>query len=205
MIKYPLPLLFISLCIAGCTPPVREENKPETSAFYEIFPVLVDTFHYDNRRMLYELTNDTLKLDSLARDTTAIVIAIRDTLEHLKDDDYLRLHDHLKALSKEVDSILEDTLRILELSGLKASDKRIKFLPISSFPKGFAFWKTKYSFHLSAKFFFSNILFSKDKTHGLLHVGYVCGPYTCGEGFRVYVKRDGDGWAIEKVEEMWAM
>jgi hypothetical protein len=154
---------------------------------------------------LYEVNNDTFKLDSLARDTTSIVIVISDTLEHLKKDDYLRLENHLKGLPNELDSLIEDTLVILDLTKLKAIDKRIKFKVLSDFPRDLEFWENKYDFYLSAKFFFSNILFNKDKTNGLLHVGYVCGPYKCGEGFRVYIKKDKDKWKIEKIEDTWAM
>ena len=205
MLKNTLLVLFLSLSIAGCSPTVKEASKSEASTFYEIFPVLIDTFHFDSRLTLYELSNDTLKLDSLARDTTSIVIAISDTLKLLKKADYLSLQNHLKGSLNEFDSLIEDSLKILDLSKLKASDKRIKFKTISSLPTGLEFWKTNYDFYLSAKFFFSNILFNKDKTSGLLHVGYVCGPYQCGEGFLVYLKKDHDGWVIEKIEDTWAM
>jgi hypothetical protein len=205
MIKNTLPALLISLSIAGCNSAIKEERKPAPSVLYEIFPTLIDTFHYDSRLTLYEVNNDTFKLDSLARDTTSIVIVISDTLEHLKKDDYLRLENHLKGLPNELDSLIEDTLVILDLTKLKAIDKRIKFKVLSDFPRDLEFWENKYDFYLSAKFFFSNILFNKDKTNGLLHVGYVCGPYKCGEGFRVYIKKDKDKWKIEKIEDTWAM
>ena len=198
-------VLFISLSIAGCNSAVKEVKKPKASVFYEIFPVLIDTFHFDRRLTLHELTNDTLKLDSLTRDNTSIVIAISDTLKLLEKDDYLSLQNHLNGSLEELDSLIEDSLRIIDLSELKASDKRIKFKPLSSFPTGLEFWKTNYDFYLSAKFFFSKVLFNKDKTRGLLHVGYVCGPYDCGEGFLVYLKKDINGWVIEKVEDTWAM
>jgi hypothetical protein len=205
MIKRYFLVCFLSIWIAACNTPIKEERKPEASVFYEIFPVLIDTFHFDNRLIIYELNNDTLKLDSLARDTTSIIIAISDTLRLLKKEDYLSLKDHLRVSLKEVDSMIEDTLRILDIPRLQARDKRIKFKPLSSFPKGIEFWKTNYDFYLSAKFYFSNILFNKDKTSGLLQVGYLCGPYRCGEGFLVYLKKNKDGWVIEKVEDTWAM
>ena len=190
----------LSLSIAGCNPSVKEERPPEPDIFYEIFAVLIDTFHFDGRATLYEVTKDTFRLDSLARDTTSIVIAIRDTLQNLKKEDYQSLQNYLKDSKIEADS-----LRILEIAKLKASDKRVIFKPVSSFPTGLAFWKTDYNFYLSARFSFSNILFNKDKSIGLLHVGYVCGPYDCGEGFLVYIKKQKDIWVIDKIEETWAM
>ena len=205
MIKNTLQALLISLSIAGCNSAVKEKIKPAPRVLYEIFPTLIDTLHYDSRLTLHEVNNNTFKLDSLARDTTSIVIVISDTLEHLNKDDYLSLQSHLKGLSIEVDSLKEDSLIIMDFAKLQASDKRIKFRPLSSFPTGLEFWKTDDDFYLSAKFFFSNILFNKDKTSGLLHVGYVCGPYQCGEGFRVYIKKEKDKWKIEKIEDTWAM
>ena len=205
MIKNTLAALLISLSITGCKSAIKEERKPVPSVFYEIFPTIIDSLHYDRRFTLYEVNNDTFKLDSLARDTTSIVIVISDTLEHLKKEDYLSLQSHLKVSSIEVDSLKEDSLIIMDFAKLRASDKRIKFRPLSSFPTGLEFWKTDNDFYLSAKFFFSNILFNKDKTRGLLHMGYVCGPYQCGEGFRVYIKKEKDKWKIEKIEDTWAM
>lgn len=205
MIKVLFVGFILSLGIAGCRPSVKEVKLPEPEIFYEIFPVLIDTFHFERRAALYEVTNDTFRLDSLARDTTSIVIAIRDTLQYLKKDDYLHLQNHLKGSSRELDSLIEDSLRILEIARLKAGDKRINFMPLSSFPPGLAFWKTEYNFHLSAKFYFSNILFNNDKSRGLLQVEYVCGPYQCGEGFRVYIKMEKDKWVIDKIEGTWAM
>ena len=205
MIKGLLLAFILSLGIVGCRPSVKEVRLPEPDIFYEIFPVLIDTFHFDGRAILYEVTKDTLILDSLARDTTTIVIAIRDTLQYLKKDDYLSLQNYLKDSTKELGSLIQDSLRILDIAKLKAGDKRIKFKPLSSFPSGLAFWKTDYNFYLSARFSFSNILFNKDKSIGLLHLGYVCGPYDCGEGFLVYIKKEKDGWVIDKIEETWAM
>jgi hypothetical protein len=205
MFKSLFLAFFLSLIIAGCSSSGKEKRLPEPSVFYEIFPALIDTLHYERRAALYEVTNDTFRLDSLARDTTSIVIAIIDTLQYLKKDDYLRLQNHLNSSSKELDSLNEDSLRILDIAKLKASDKRIIFKPISAFPTGLAFWKTDYNFYLSARFSFSNILFNKDKSRGLLHVGYVCGPYKCGEGFLVYLKKEKDRWVIDKIEDTWAI
>ena len=205
MIKSLLLAFILSLGIAGCNTSVKEERLPEPEIFYEIFPVLIDTFHFDGRATLYEVTKDSFRLDSLARDTTPIVIAIRDTLQYLKKNDYLRLQNYLRNSTKESDSLIEDSLRIVDIPRLKAGDKRIGFKPISSFPTGLAFWKTDYNFYLSARFSFSNILFNKDKSVGLIHVGYVCGPYQCGEGFLVYLKKEKDGWVIDKIEDSWAM
>ncbi|MEG3656187.1 hypothetical protein V5097_02175 [Arenibacter palladensis] len=144
---------------------MKEEKLPEPEIFYEIFPVLIDTFHFEDRATLFEVTKDSFRLDSL----------------------------------------IEDSLRIVDIARLKAGDKRIGFKPISSFPTGLALWNTDYNFYLSARFSFSNILFNKDKSLGLMHVGYVCGPYDCGEGFLVYLKKEKDGWVIDKIEDTWAM
>lgn len=197
--------ILILISIAGCNSELKKEVKPEVSVFYEIFPKLIDSFHFDSRLTFYEINNDTLKLDSLSRDTTSIFIAIRDTLQNLETNDYESLQNHLKELSEVVDSLNEDTLRIIDFGKLRTNDKRIKFRTISSFPTGLEFWQTDYPFYLSAKFYFSNILFNKEKTRGLLHVGYVCGPYQCGEGFLVFIEKIRDKWVIEKYVGTWAM
>ena len=106
---------------------------------------------------------------------------------------------------KEEDSLIADSLRIFNIEKIKASDKRIVFKPLSSFPTGPAFWKSDYNFHLSARFSSSNILLNKDNSRGLLHVGYVCGTYDCGEGFLVYIKKNKDGWVIDKIDDTWSM
>lgn len=151
------------------------------------------------------MANDNKKLDSLAKDTTSIVIALNDTLKLLEKQDYVSLQDHIKASSMPLDSMIEDNTRIIDISRLNAKDKRIQFKTIDSFPKGIDFWRTQYDFYLSAKFSFSRILLNIDKTFGLVHVGYVCGPYKCGEGFLVYIKKEEGKWKIDRIEDTWAM
>lgn len=205
MTKNAFLLFFLSISIAGCKSTDKEINKPEASLFYEIFPVLIDTLHTDLRLYPFEIANDTIKIDSIVKDTTSIVIAISDTLEHLKKRDYASLQNYVNASSKALDSMIEDTTRIVDLSKLNATDNRIRFKSIATFPKGLDFWKTEYNFYLSAKFYFSRILFNRDKTIGLLNVGYVCGPIQCGEGFLIYLKKVNERWVIDKIEETWAM
>lgn len=205
MIKNNLQVLFLSFLILGCSTPIEKKQEVQQAVFYEIFPLIIDTLHTDLRVYPYEIANDTKKLDSIAKDTTAIIIVLNDTLELLNKRDYVSLQNYLRTSSIALDSVIEDSIRIIDVARLRAKDKRIRFKTVDSFPKGTNFWTAHHDFHLSAKFSFSRILLSINRTHGVLHVGYVCGRYNCGEGFLVYIKKESGKWQIDRIEEKWAM
>jgi len=74
---------------------------------------------------------------------------------------------------------------------------------INEFPKDREiFWKEKYDFIFSGVIHFTRIQFDTEQKYGILDGGFVCGKL-CGQGFRIYIKKENGKWLIDKIRGTW--
>lgn len=145
------------------------------------------------------------KRDSIKRDTTLIYVAIPDSINRFEEEDMYELVDHFNKQKLVIDSNDFD-LNIgfkIDFKKLKTNHENLRFKPMSEFPKGRDFWRTKYDFNLTASISFSRILFDETKSFGVLNAGFVEGPLN-GSGCRIFIKKGENGkWLIDKIEGTW--
>ena len=145
------------------------------------------------------------KKDSLNRDTALIYLAISDSITRFEREDMYELVKHFKNQNIVLDSKNIELVNgfKIDLTKLKANNKKIKFKYQSEFPKGREFWRTKYDFYIGAKIGFSRILFDKNKYYGVLNAGFGMGILN-GSGFRVFIRKNDKGkWIIDKIIDTW--
>jgi hypothetical protein len=145
------------------------------------------------------------KRDSINSDTTLIYLAFPDSIYRFEREDMYVLISHFDDYKLVIDSLvfdLKDGFKI-DFDKLKSNNKKLRFKPMSEFPKGREFWKTKYDFNLAGSLTFSRILFDKTKSFGVLNAGFVKGRLN-GGGCRIFIKKDEKGkWIIDEIEETW--
>ena len=73
---------------------------------------------------------------------------------------------------------------------------------MNQFPKRDKIWETKYDFNFSGVVFFTKIQFDTNKKFGILNGSFICGG-KCGQGFRIYIKKENVKWKVDKVEGTW--
>ncbi|PNW27093.1 hypothetical protein [Formosa algae] len=145
------------------------------------------------------------KKDSLNRDTASIYLAISDSITRFEREDMYELVKHFKNQNIVLDSKNIELVNgfKIDLTKLKANNKKFKFKYQSEFPKGREFWRTKYDFYIGAKIGFSRILFDKNKSYGVLNAGFGMGILN-GSGFRVFIRKNDQGkWIIDKIIDTW--
>ncbi|MGB5645538.1 MAG: hypothetical protein WBM55_00355 [Muriicola sp.] len=212
-------IIGIQIVLASCNQNQTELDF-EKSVAYEIFPLLIEKIHFD-RRLLpppppvphYNDTNqligyDTIMSDSILKewkhkaeelkaDTVRLVIAINDSTESLKYEDYkflLKRYIEKEIIFKKID--LSEKYKI-DLERLVA-DPKLKFKYRSNFPSKSNIWNEEYNFHLSGIIGFSRILFDQSKEFGILSTGFGCGKL-CGTGYLVLIKKVNKKWMIDKM------
>ncbi len=145
------------------------------------------------------------KKDSLNRDTASIYLAISDSITHFEREDMYELVKHFKNQNIVLDSKNIELVNgfKIDLTKLKANNKKFKFKYQSEFPKGREFWRTEYDFYIGAKIGFSRILFDNTKTYGVLNAGFGTGILN-GNGFRIFIRKNEKGeWIVDKISRTW--
>src|SRR5690606_13291476 len=120
--------------------------------------------------------------DSIINDTTEIYIAFPDSINRFERADMYELINHFNEQKLVVDSKnfeLENGFKV-DFANLKSNNGKLRFKPMSEFPKRREFWTTKYDFNFRGSMSFTRILFDKTKTFGVLNAGFVKGRLNGG-------------------------
>ncbi len=142
------------------------------------------------------------KVSEIENDTSKIIVAFDSKIRVNRDGDFeTNFKNHFKGLTVEKINLKENPEYTFDFSKVKLKNK-FKLKDVSEFPKKDKIWDTKYNFNFSGIVFFSKIQFDKDKQFGILNGGFMCGG-KCGQGFRIYIKRIGKEWRIDKVDATW--
>lgn len=192
----------------------------EQSVVYEIFPVLMDSLHFDYRLFpppppipIYDKSGKYIGIDSIATeevlknfkkkrakfetDSVKLITAIDDSTSILENIEKNSLLEHFSDFDLKLDTINIIGKYKIDIKRLKA-DEKIRFKYMSDFPKGRAKWTTKYDFHLNATTGFSRIQFDSTKNFGVFNSGIGCGVL-CGIGVRVFIKKENGKWIIDDI------
>ena len=209
--------MFIAALIFGCNNKSKN-NDFEKDVFIQIIPYIVDSVSYDPRLSLYSspyplfppagteisekekirLTEQwKLKIDSIKNDTSYIFLAINPLIKFSTDSLEKKLTKHTNRKILKINSNEKLTL---DINSLKLN-KHFKFKHESLFSKTTNVWHKKYDFVFSGFFNVSRIVFDESKSYGILSTSYSCGD-RCGQGY-IYIKKEGDRWKIDKIEETW--
>lgn len=236
--RKPLKLIFIlsilTLFYLGCKEnKVISETEFEQAVFYEIFPSIIDSIHYDKRLLpppppppeFFEKEDYKNNIDKGIEDykqTDKYKSDIKkwerkkDSLERDNSSIYLVVSDSINVFERNDFNKLaehfeiQDSINIkpeldykVDLTKLKSNNQKIKFKYRSEFPTGREFWTTEYDYFISANISFNRIIFDQTKTYGVLNGGYTMGILN-GSGFRIFIKKDESGkWTIDKIVGTW--
>lgn len=212
---------------------VISETKFEQAVFYQIFPSIIDSIHFDKRLLpppppppeffeKEEYKNDIDKgiLDYKQTDKYKNDIKKwerkKDSLKRDKSSIFLVVSDSISRFEEDDLNKLakhfkiQDSINIklglnykIDLNKLKSNNQKIKFKYRSEFPIGREFWTTEYDYFISAKIGFSRIIFDQTKSYGVLNGGYAIGILN-GKGFRIYIKKNESGkWIIDDIVKTW--
>ncbi len=224
-------LLILSACLSnGGQKEEFSEAELGEAVFYEIFPTVMDSIHFDSRLIppppppeYFETLDPNIKFeekfekwkksdvfkkwlikkDSLERDTTTIYLIVQDSISLTSDEDQTELLKYIGHHNMLTDSLVLSNSFKLNLSKLESNQRKMKFLYSSNFPEGREFRKTDYDIYIAASLGFTKIIFDKTKRFGVLNAGYVMGPLN-GYGKRIFIRKDKDGkWVVDKVESTW--
>ena len=98
--------------------------------------------------------------------------------------------------------IFNDSLEYkIDIEKIKLKGK-FKLMDLSKFPEKDKIWGTKYNFNFSGVAYFRKIQFDTTKKYGILDGGFYCGG-KCGQGFRIYIKKENGKWKVDKINGTW--
>lgn len=197
----------------------------------EILPILIDSTCIDSRIMLnipprygkliYDKEGRYVKTDStkatdrekqkllewkkrtseIEKDTSKIIIAFESKIKFNDENLQTDFEKHFKG-AKLQKLKKEDSLEYnLDFEKIKLKGK-FKLKNLNQFPKRDKIWKSKYKFNFSGEVYFSKIQFDTEKKFGILDGGFFCGD-KCGQGFRIFIKKEKGKWIIDKVDGTW--
>ncbi|QBZ97574.1 hypothetical protein [Flavobacterium sangjuense] len=225
-----LKLTLLIILFASCERKISDLEF-EKNVMTEILPSLIDSTCIDRRIMLnfppkygesiYDKEGHYIGVDStkatqeekenllkwekknleIEKDTSKIIVAFKSKIEFEKEDVESYFESHFKGAKIYKTKPEENPEYILDFQKIKLESK-FKLKDISEFPKTDKIWDTKYNFNFSGVVYFSKIQFDKDKKFGILNGGFWCGN-KCGQGFRIYIRKDKNKWQIDKVEGTW--
>jgi hypothetical protein len=222
-----LSIIFFTSCKKEMTDLEFEKN-----VMTEIFPSLIDSTCVDARifsnppprfgKSIFDKTGHYIGTDStkatqeeiknlkewkdgvikIKNDTSKIIIAFNPVLkrntENVKEN-FEKYFPKIKILESKTET---NTEYRFEYQKIKLKNK-FKIKDISEFPENRdLFWETKRNFIFSGVVDFTRIQFDKTKNFGILDGGYKCGRL-CGQGFRIYIKKENNKWVIDKIEGTW--
>ncbi|PVW14172.1 hypothetical protein [Marixanthomonas spongiae] len=224
--------IFSVVILAFCSCNQKEniyEEEFEQAVFYELFPAILDSLHYDKRlmppapppssfvnsngiRIEYDsinykqvMENWKIHKQKILKDTASVYLIVSDSIENIERNDLYKLKNHFDKQNITIetnDLKLKEGYRV-DLKKLKAKDKKIKFKYRSEFPKGRDFWKNNYNIYIAASISFDHILFDKTKNFGVLNAGYTLGILS-GNGVRIFIKKEANGkWVIDDIVGTW--
>ncbi|MDB9961145.1 hypothetical protein OAD62_03535 [Oceanihabitans sp.] len=220
-------LLTILLVFTSCN---RQESFShsdfEQNVFYQIFPSLVDSIHFDRRFLpppppppIKDKNGNVTQLDStrfkramqsweirqekVSNDTTSTYIMVQDSVLFYANDNFEDLIDHFQNDKLISDTLYSEANYKIDLTKLKINSANKKFKYLSSIPKKEPIWKLKSDFYIAATMSFTRIQFDKSKSFGVLNASHSIGDLN-GFGVIVFIKKDKYGiWIIDKISGTW--
>ena len=213
-------LISIILVLFGCKKK-QSELEFEQSVVYEIFPILMDSLHFDFRLKLppppmpiFNEKGEIIGTDTtgigkgladyekrkaeLEADSVKLVVAIRDSVYPLETEERNQLLKHFSNQNLKLDSTDLSTEYKIDLNKLIA-DNKLRFKYLSDFPKGSDIWKKEYSFQLGGVTHLTRIQFDTTKSFGVLESGMGCGQL-CGFSGLVFIHKINGKWIIDEIK-----
>lgn len=203
----------------------------EKKVMTEILPSLIDSTCMDRRMMLNfppkygelifdkegryirtdstKATNEEKKALSvwkkryleIKNDTSKIIVAFESKIKFNNEDLREDFEKHFKG-AKLQKLKKEDSLEYkIDIEKIKLKGK-FKLMDLSKFPEKDKIWETKYNFNFSGVAYFRKIQFDTTKKYGILDGGFYCGG-KCGQGFRIYIKKENGKWKVDKINGTW--
>lgn len=203
----------------------------EKNVMTEILPSLIDSTCMDRRMMLNfppkygelifdkegryirtdstKATNEEKKALSewkkryleIKNDTSKIIVAFESKIKFNNEDLREDFEKHFKG-AKLQKLKKEDSLEYkIDIEKIKLKGK-FKLMDLSKFPEKDKIWETKYNFNFSGVAYFRKIQFDTTKKYGILDGGFYCGG-KCGQGFRIYIKKENGKWKVDKINGTW--
>lgn len=203
----------------------------EKNVMTEILPSLIDSTCMDRRMMLNfppkygelifdkegryirtdttKATNEEKKALSewkkrnleIENDTSKIIVAFESKIKFNNEDLREDFEKHFKG-AKLQKLKKDDSLEYkIDIEKIKLKGK-FKLMDLSKFPEKDKIWGTKYNFNFSGVAYFRKIQFDTTKKYGILDGGFACGG-KCGQGFRIYIKKENGKWKVDKIDGTW--
>ena len=222
MIKKTTLLLILIFPLLFSCEQKSSELKFEQAVVYEIFPALMDSLHRDFRlkppppppKPIINENGEIIGRDStgfqqalsdfkerkaeLEADTVTLVIAVRDSVDLLENEEKNRLLSHFSNYDIKLDTTDLSTKYKLQINHLETNNDKVQFRYRSKFPEGSDIWEEEYDFHLSGITSISRIQFDSTKSFGVLESGMSCGKW-CGIGVRVFIRKENGKWIIDEI------
>ncbi|WP_289661718.1 hypothetical protein [Flavobacterium panacagri] len=226
-----LVIISVIILFSSCEKKITDLEF-EKNVMTEIFPSLIDSTCIDIRLFtnfppkygepIYDKTGHYIGVDStkatkeqkqkllewkintekIKQDTSKIIIAFDPVIEYSSEDLIEYLEKHFKNTKPFVPKEKVYNEYTLDFKNIKLNN-RFELRHANQFPKERGkIWETKYNFNFSGAVFFSRIQFDQNKSFGVLNGGFACGRL-CGQGFRIYIKKNKNKWIIDHIEETW--
>lgn len=203
----------------------------EKAAFYQVFPSLIDSIHYDVRLMKpppppptytdengFEIKIDSQTLKKIhhnaieewekkknivLNDTSSVYLKISDSINFYENEDSHYLMKHYRNREVVLSSCNFDSLGYrIDIKKLMTNQKKLKFIYLSESSKN-TNSLNKDRVNIAASLSFTRILFDKTKQLGVFNVSYVIARLD-GVGYRVFIKKNKNSdWVIDKIEGTW--
>lgn len=211
----PLKLIVIILIVmtVSCNNTERQLTS-ERRIMMDIFPAMIDSIYVETTFTKLpppiEIITDTVTGKQVTRPVMATDRLRQHTMEQLRQR---------KASGVVTTIIIDDTIQPVhaaDLEGLPIAftdtsnnkpyhlewnnsmqPKGIRLIPSSRYKA-----INRQDVHILNKLSFSRILLNKERDKGVLACTYSCGGL-CGNGYRVYIKKSGNRWIIERIEHAW--
>lgn len=152
----------------------------------------------EEKKALSEWKKRSLEIEN---DTSKIIVAFETKIKFNNEDLTEDFEKHFKG-AKLQKLKKEDSLEYkIDIEKIKLKGK-FKLMDLSKFPENDKIWGTKYNFNFSGLVYFRKIHFDATKNYGILDGGFLCGG-KCGQGFRIYIKKENGKWKIDKIDGTW--
>jgi len=209
---------------ASCTSKHNNELDYDKVVMQEIFPSLLDSMYVEitfsmtpprvkevvdsitGKKELKPVENGQIdkeiirvELSSCEKDLNYIIIVLNDSIHALSKDDLESFRSKYSTSRDRTNNSHLQKSYFLPLSDLTFRNC-FKLILSSEYRRTF---NDSMMFVPQLKeVSFSRIVFDADKTHGMLTCEYVCGGL-CGNGYRVYIKKEEGKWTIQRIEHAW--
>ncbi len=152
----------------------------------------------EEKKALLEWKRRNLEIEN---DTSKIIVAFESKIKFNNEDLREDFEKHFKG-AKLQKLKKEDSLEYkIDIEKIKLKGK-FKLMDLSKFPEKDKIWETKYNFNFSGVAYFRKIQFDTTKKYGILDGGFYCGG-KCGQGFRIYIKKENGKWKVDKINGTW--